>query len=100
TGVSEFYGNVASTSTKGLDVQLWFDWFNRKNVKVRTDLIFNNVKDKVTDYYIQPGSNTDIVTGGSIVPIVGNPINAIILYTSRGLNDNGDPTGWVDGEIS
>src|SRR5690606_21114085 len=99
-GVSQFYGNVASTSTKGVDIQMYFTWLKRNNIDFRTDIIFNGVKDKVTDYYINPGSNTDIVTNSGIVPIVGYPINSLVLYKFMGLDSHGDPTGSVDGNPS
>ncbi|MBD1425661.1 SusC/RagA family TonB-linked outer membrane protein [Sphingobacterium arenae] len=97
-GISEFYGNVASTATKGLDAQLWFSWFKDKAISVRTDLIFNAVNDKITEYYIEPGSNSDIVSSIGIVPIEGNPINSLVLYGFKGLSNEGNPLGFFEGE--
>jgi len=100
TGIAEFYGNVANTSTKGFDMQIWYNWFKNNPFHVRTDLIFNAVNDKITHYFIKPGTNSDLVTSNGIVPIVGNPINSLLLYYSSGLNDKGDPVGLVNGETS
>ncbi|MDR2274006.1 MAG: SusC/RagA family TonB-linked outer membrane protein [Sphingobacterium sp.] len=99
-GVVEFYGNVARTSTSGVDVQLWFNWFEKKAIQVRTDLIFNQVKDKVTSYYRVPGANKDIVSSTGIVPIEGYPINTLVLYRFKGLNAEGNPLGIVDHGIT
>lgn len=98
TGMVEFYGNVASTSTRGVDLQLRSMWIDNKEYQFGTDLIFNAAKDRVTDYYIEPGTNTDIVTAFDIVPMVGYPINALTLYRSKGLNENGDPLGLLDNQ--
>lgn len=100
TGISEFYGNVASTTTRGIDLQLWIEWMRRKELTLRTDLILNIVKDRVDDYYKQPSTNTDIVTAFDIVPLVGAPINALTLYRSSGLNSQGDPLGYLQGKPS
>src|SRR5690606_28331750 len=59
TGVPEFYGNVASTSTRGIDIQLWVNWIKNRAFSLRTDMIFNTTKDRVESYYIDPGTNTD-----------------------------------------
>ncbi|MFD2887471.1 SusC/RagA family TonB-linked outer membrane protein [Chitinophaga cymbidii] len=93
TGVVQFYGNVAATHTAGLDMQLWYNWTPKRAVRLRTDLILNISKDRVTEYYIPPGSNTDIVSSLGIVPIEGYPINALVMYAFEGLNDKGDPLG-------
>ncbi len=99
-GVGEFYGNVARTSTHGVDAQLWLSWFEKKAIQVRTDLIFNQVKDKVTRYYRVPGANKDIVASTGIVPIEGYPINTLVLYRFKGLDSEGNPLGIVDHGIT
>jgi len=98
TGVSEFYGNVAGTSTKGTDLQIWFDWTRKKQFSFRTDLNLSIVRDRIREYYKQPGSNTDMVTSFDLVPIVGSPINSLILYRSAGLSSQGDPLGYLQGK--
>ncbi|MGO3307349.1 MAG: TonB-dependent receptor plug domain-containing protein, partial [Sphingobacterium sp.] len=80
TGVSEFYGNAANTKTNGLDIGLWVSWLKNKRLSVRTDFIFNHVKDAVTSYFIEPGANTDIVTSTGIIPMKGYPINSMFLF--------------------
>jgi len=99
-GVGEFYGNVARTSTHGVDAQLWFNWFEKKAIQIRTDFIFNQVKDKVTSYYRVPGANKDIVSSTGIVPIEGYPINTLVLYRFKGLDADGNPQGIIDHGIT
>jgi len=99
-GVGEFYGNVARTSTHGVDAQLWFNWFEKKVIQVRTDFIYNQVKDKVTQYYMSPGANKEIVSSTGIVPIEGYPINTLVLYRFEGLDANGNPQGVAENGIT
>lgn len=99
-GVEDFYGNVASTSTHGLDAQIWFSWFRGKAISVRSDFIFNKVKDKVTNYYLTPGANNDIVSSTGVVPLKGYPINALVLYKFYGLDELGNPLGFANNEIT
>ena len=100
TGISEFYGNVANTLTKGIDAQIWVSWLKKMPWSFRTDFIFNHVRDKVTKYLIEPGVNRDIVGSSDIVPMEGYPINSIFLYAYKGLDSKGDPLGWLDGQIT
>lgn len=97
TGVTEFYGNVANTLTDGVDLQLRALWLERGGFGFRSDLIFNAVSDRVTKYLMDPGANRDIVFASGIVPLVGHPINSLVLFRSSGLDGNGDPVGWSDG---
>lgn len=100
TGKTEFYGNVAQTSTRGLDIQLWFDWLKGSEIGFRTDFIFNHNKDRIDRYYTPLLTNTDIISASGIFPIVGNPINSLVLYRSAGLDQKGDPLGYLNGERS
>ncbi len=101
TGITLFTGNAADTYTKGVDVQL-----NTKNIdrglKWNSTIIFNYVKDKITDYKVAAGNNASIVAAStySLSPLAGYPINSIFGYAWAGLNNQGNPQGYLDGEIS
>ena len=99
-GTVEFYGNVANTSTQGLDLQVGSVWVDRQKFKFRTDFIFNTVRDRVTRYFIEPGTNTDLVTTVGVAPLVGHPINSLILFRSSGLDGSGDPLGILNQGLS
>jgi len=96
-GKVEFFGNVANTSTRGLDFQLKTLWLDGKLFRFQTDFIFNRVQDKVTKYFLEPGANSDIVYSFDIMPLEGYPINSLVVYASQGLNDSGNPVGILNG---
>jgi TonB-linked SusC/RagA family outer membrane protein len=98
TGFLSFYGNAASTSTKGLDIFLTtrnivgkFQWI--------TNVLFSTLNDKVTKYD-EPLTNTTIQSSYG-VPIIGHSINSIFSYKWAGLDpSNGDPQGYLFGKVS
>jgi TonB-linked SusC/RagA family outer membrane protein len=99
TGLSIFTGNVADTHTEGIDIQL-----NSRNLngsfKWTTTGIFNISKDKVTNYQAITGSNESILRSRSILPLVGYPIQSIFSFKSSGLDNEGNPLGFIDGQTS
>jgi len=101
TGISLFTGNVANTNAKGIDIQLNTKIIDRL-FKWNSTLIFNYVKDKITDYKISTGANSSIVTGStySLSPMLGYPVNAIFAYKWAGLNASGNPQGYINDQVS
>ena len=101
TGVSLFTGNTANTQTEGVDFQLNLALLD-KSFRWSQLLIFNVVKDRITDYKVASGTNANIVTAStnSLSPLVGYPINSVFAYRWGGLNNLGNPLGYIDGNIS
>ncbi|MGS2741676.1 SusC/RagA family TonB-linked outer membrane protein [Sinomicrobium sp. M5D2P17] len=100
TGITDFRGNSANLKTKGIDVIL-----NTKNligqIQWNTTILFNYVKDKVTHYEAEPGNNSSVILGtASQTPLVGYPYNAIFSYPWAGLDEAGNPQGYLNGEVS
>lgn len=98
TGFLSFYGNAASTTTKGIDLT-----FNTRNLvgafQWNTSLLLSTLKDKVTSYNAQLTNTTIQSTIG--IPIVGRSIYGIYSYKWAGLDpENGDPQGYLNGKIS
>lgn len=101
TGLTQFYGNVANTQTKGVDVKVNTINLKRRFFSWETTAIINLNRDKVTKYLVKTGTNSDIVGAvGTIVPISGYPIRAIAGYKYAGLSANGNPIGYLDGHTS
>lgn len=99
SGVDTFTGNAANTKTKGIDLQL--NSINIDNVfKWNSSFIFNFSKDKITTYMLNTGTNSSLVNNISINPIVGYPINSIFSYKSAGLDQLGNPQGFLNSVIS
>ncbi|MBT2561711.1 SusC/RagA family TonB-linked outer membrane protein [Pedobacter sp. ISL-68] len=96
TGVFIYTGNSANTNTRGVDIQL-----NSVNIngefKWLSTAILNFVKDKVTAYKVQTGSNEIVTSQSSLNPVVGYPVNSIFAYRWKGLDSNGEPQGELNG---
>lgn len=99
TGVIQFTGNTASLKTKGMDLTL-----NSVNIKGpfswTTNFLFTHVKDRVTEYKLQKGTNSFYVVTNYSNPMVGKPYAAIFAYPYAGLNNAGNPQGLLDGKVS
>lgn len=99
TGVTQFTGNTASLKTKGLDLTL-----NSVNIKGpfswTTNFLLTRVKDRVTEYKLQTGTNSFYVASNYANPMVGKPYAAIFAYPYAGLDNAGNPQGWLDGKVS
>lgn len=92
--------NVASMEGQGLDVTI-----NTINIdrtfKWRTSLIYNYNTSKTTAYYSDASKdffNTN--DGAKIFPVVGMPLYSITAYNWGGLNAQGDPQGYLEGQLS
>ncbi|MCL4639491.1 MAG: SusC/RagA family TonB-linked outer membrane protein [Olivibacter sp.] len=99
TGLTSFRGNSANMVTNGLDIQLTTVNIDRV-LKWKTQWLLNYVKDKVTGYRLRPPNNRDIVRGNYSNPLEGFPLNALFGFPYAGLNENGDPRGYLNGNIT
>jgi TonB-linked SusC/RagA family outer membrane protein len=98
---SEIVKNVAEMSGNGMDVQL-----NSINLKGafhwNTTFLFNYNR-SITKKYDGAGANNlySLLGGGSsISPIIGKPLYAISAYRWGGLDGEGNPRGFLNGELS
>jgi TonB-linked SusC/RagA family outer membrane protein len=98
SGFLSFYGNAASTSTKGVDITI-----NTKNVAGKfswnTTLLLSTLNDKVTKYDAQLDDYS--IQSLSGMPVVGKSIFGVYSYKWAGLDPaNGDPMGYLNGKVS
>ncbi|MBW3466610.1 SusC/RagA family TonB-linked outer membrane protein [Arthrospiribacter ruber] len=103
SGVSQFRGNIASTNTKGMDINI--QSFNLTGMfKWSTNYILSTVNEKITDYEIMasPGQYLTFGAMGAVpLPFEGRPLYSVYAMPWAGLNpDNGNPRGFLDGEPS
>jgi TonB-linked SusC/RagA family outer membrane protein len=99
SGLISFTGNVANTRTKGIDLLL--NTINiRGNINWNSIFIYNYTRNTITNYQPYVGSNENVVSATGVNPIVNYPINALFAYKWAGLNDNGEPQGILNGEVS
>jgi TonB-linked SusC/RagA family outer membrane protein len=91
--------NVANMIGRGVDLQLRSLNIN-KEFKWTTDFLFNYNTDEVTKYYNTGGAVYAPTWGSSISPLEGKPVYALLSYKWGGLNNQGQPQGYVNGELS
>ncbi|CDS92077.1 TonB-dependent receptor plug [Sphingobacterium sp. PM2-P1-29] len=104
TGFTQFTGNYSRTDASGMDIDL-----QSKNIvglfSWDTDLQLSFITDKVTKTKLLPTiSGISLLSGSSgdqILPREGMPLYSVYAYKWAGLDpNNGDPQGYVNGEIS
>ncbi|WPR75230.1 SusC/RagA family TonB-linked outer membrane protein [Algoriphagus sp. NG3] len=99
TGVYNFRGNFANTSTFGYDFNVSTLNIDR-TVQWKTDFYWSHVKEKVTNYGYSTSASNYLLTGG-INPFEGRPLFGVYGYAWVGLNpENGNPIGLIDGQPS
>lgn len=107
TGFESYKGNAAAVRNRGMDIQL-----NTTNVKGKfgwnTVLLWSFLKDRVqsfsedypTQYLV---SNSASISGSARYGLYikeGNSLYGVYSYRSAGLDENGDPQGYLNGAIS
>lgn len=104
SGVTTFRGNVANTIGHGFDFILnnqvkigQFNWLN--------SILFSYVTDKVTSYNVKPNISYLIAFGDGrkttyIFPVSGRPVYSFYSYRYAGLDKNGNPQGYLNGQVS
>ena len=101
SGVDFYRGNTASTAGNGLELTV-----NTVNIdrafKWKTGLLFSHAKDKITRYLLKPSVMANAIEYGTTAfPIEGASRFAIYSFPWAGLDPtNGNPRGYLDGEIS
>jgi TonB-dependent starch-binding outer membrane protein SusC len=94
--------NAASMESKGFDIVLNTQNIN-KAFKWETNLLISHNTNKTTSYYTtsaQPITDLVVSDGNLITPVEGKPLYAIAAYKWGGLSANGDPQGYVNGQLS
>ncbi|MEJ5092102.1 TonB-dependent receptor plug domain-containing protein [Sphingobacterium faecium] len=94
--------NVGEMVGRGIETRLSILSLRNKHMELQTDILFNTNKNKTTAYYQQnfTGLISFVGAGGSVVPIVGRPLNAVVAWKWAGLDENGNPQGYLNDERS
>lgn len=102
--VTTIIKNTASTKGDGIDVSMRsvnidkvFKWY--------TNLLFNYNLSKTTAYYmpdnlLTSGFFVSMGSGNSIGALIGKPLYSVISYKWGGLNNQGNPQGYLKGQLS
>jgi len=100
TGITSLRGNYADVKSRGVDVSLSSRNING-NLKWRTDFFFSAVKDRVTKYDVIESKSIYYLGTQNLSPLLDKPVYGIYSYKWAGLDpDNGDPRGYLNGEVS
>jgi TonB-dependent starch-binding outer membrane protein SusC len=96
--------NAASMRGQGIDLSLSTLNING-NFKWQTTWLLNYNTGKTTKYYLEGTSRSagyfvGLGNGKSITTIEGKPLYALISYKSGGLNSEGNPQGYLNGQLS
>lgn len=98
-GIATYFGNTASTKTRGIDISLRSVNLNAA-LQWTTNFNFSMVKDEVTKYDRAQGLNSNFITQTYNNPMVGNPYFSIYGYRWAGLDNLGDPQLYLSGQSS
>lgn len=91
--------NVANMVGNGFDLRI-----NSVNINNRiswsTTFLLSTNTDKVTNYFFTPGAIFSPTYGTEISPMIGNPVKSILSYRWGGLDNEGNPLGYLNGKPS
>lgn len=93
--------NSANMIGKGIDLRLNSINMN-KSFRWSTMYILNLVKNHTSAYHITEASRlaTLVGNGKSITPVVGKPLYSIASYRWAGLDESGNPVGFLGDDLS
>lgn len=99
-GFNFFFGNSAATKTNGIDLTL-----KSSNLtgafKWTTTLLVSHLRDKITRFDGKLSAASLQGTNNGRVSVVGKPLYGVYSYSWAGLDTvNGDPQGYLNGELS
>jgi len=93
--------NTANMRGGGVDVNLTSRNIIRDNFSWHSTLIYNYNTSKTTRYLSDDAKEFNmLLDGNSITPVVGEPLYSITAYKWGGLNSQGDPQGYFEGQLS
>lgn len=107
TGFESYKGNAAAVRNRGMDVQL--NTINLKgSFEWSTVFLWSFIKDKVisfseeypTQYLVSNSSAIDGPARYGLYIKEGNSLYGVYSYRSAGLDEHGDPRGYLNGDVS
>lgn len=101
TGAGIVNKNIGSTLTSGVDATIAAKVVDG-NFKWDAVLIGSSLKDRVVKYSRKPTATTVVFQDPlNLLHVVGKPLRGVLSYKWGGLDPkNGDPQGYLNGEIS
>lgn len=100
SGFSSLTLNSAILKTKGIDLSISTENISG-SIAWSSNILFSYNQNKIEKYLLAYSSTTTLVnSGNSLVPLVGYPAYAIFSYKWAGLDNIGDPQGYLNGELT
>jgi len=99
TGIKGFTGNSASTLSHGLDFSMLSKNLHGK-LQWSTQLFIGLSKNKVSDVYSIPTTNFNILSAIYNYPQVGYNQFSLFAFPMRGLDEVGNPVGYLESNES
>ncbi|WP_127124588.1 SusC/RagA family TonB-linked outer membrane protein [Pseudoflavitalea rhizosphaerae] len=100
SGVESFKWNSSSMKGKGVDLQLNFKVL-KGEVNWTSTIIASYGLDKVDKYLDRENTISSYLGGQTFSPLQGNPLYSIYALRWSGLDStNGDPVGYLNGQLS
>lgn len=100
SGVAVLRGNYSEMKSTGFDISLNIRNLQRV-VKWNTNVMVSSMRDEVTRYDVFDPNSTLYVGSFNTQPLEGKPVYGVFSYRWEGLDPlNGDPRGYLNGEIS
>lgn len=96
TGMTTFTGNVASMKGHGMDVTLNTNFIFTRKFNWQTTFLLSHAVDKTTNYTVVQPTITGYFSGGTLNPLQGNPLYSVYALRYMGLDDKGNPVGFMD----
>jgi TonB-linked SusC/RagA family outer membrane protein len=112
TGFANLKGNLASTKGHGIDVILNAAVIRTGKFRWQSNFLLSHAVDKVSKYKgtvasagqlvsYADGISTNLLSNASLnFPVEGNPVFSVYSYRWGGLDNTGDPQGYVNGALS
>ena len=93
--------NIAGISENGIDLTVNSTNINR-GFKWNTTFFLNYNNNKTTSYNLPESKQifSKLGSGVSIIPVIGKPLYSISAYKWAGLDQNGNPQGYLNGKKS
>lgn len=90
--------NVGAMNSSGLDFELNGKIFDGP-FKWMATLIYNYYQDRVTNYFLTSNNGFYYVTDAQTT-VQGHPVWSVYSYKSAGLDNAGNPQGYLNGQLS
>ncbi len=107
TGFESYKGNAASVRNRGMDIQLKtvnlkgkFGWNTVFLLSLIKDKVISFSEDYPTQYLVSNSSAIDGPARYGLYIKEGNSLYGVYSYRSAGLDESGDPRGYLNGEVS